>query len=70
MTILQTIKYVDQYYRARLNPREKRFVSDMLENLDGLGDINDRDVMEYISPGQKKFARDIGKKFLITEHSK
>ena len=42
----------------------------MLYGLDGLGEINDHEVKDYLTPAQEQFVRDIGKKFLITKGTK
>lgn len=69
-TILETLKLVKKWHYRKLNPKSKDFIDKMIEGLDGLGDINDTQVGDYISPGQEKFVRDLGAKFLITKNTK
>lgn len=70
MTVYQTLSLIGTYYKRRLNRKDRLFVNNMLDGLSGLGDISDVDVVDYISDAQIKYIRDIGKRFLITKHSK
>ena len=70
MTVHRTLQLVLEFYKPRLNFTERNFVKRMLDGLSGMGDVDDTMVKEFLSEKQIKFVRDIGKRFLITEHSK
>ena len=70
MTTHKTLQLLLEYYKPRLTFRERNFVVKMLEGLKGMGDVDDNQVKDYLTDKQIKFAKDIGKRFRITEFSR
>lgn len=70
MTVHSAIKLIKKWHYNSLNPREKKFIFDMESGLDGMGEVSDVDVIDYMTRGQIQFVWDIGKRFLITKGRK
>lgn len=70
MTVHQAIKLINEYHKNRLVWTERRFLEEILDGLDGLGDLNDREVLEYISEKQVRWVWQIAKRFLIRKETK
>ena len=70
MTVHGALKLIKQWHYTSINRTEKAFVDSMLSGLDGMGDVNDHDVKDYLTAPQEKFVWDIAKKFMITKKTK
>ena len=68
-TIHETLKLILAWQYRNLNYYEKKALKSFYEGLDGMGELKDEQVKEYLSPKQIKLIREVGKKFLITERT-
>ena len=58
-TVHQTLISIRQYCYRRLNLTEKHFVDKSIWGLDGLGDLNDHEVSDYLTDKQVSWIRRI-----------
>lgn len=69
-SILQTVNMLKKWHYQSLASYEKRFIDSISKGIDGLGDIDDLSIKEYLSDKQIKLVRQVARKFLITEATK
>lgn len=65
MTIYEKVQRIrDEHFHELRNEKEKQFIEDMCEGLDGVPpNINDEDITEYLSPRQIGWIEDIWRAF-------
>ena len=66
MTIREKAYMIWGYYRMRLNFYERNLLKKLLGGIQGLGDINDEQIKEYLTEGQVGWIKKLGLKFKIT----
>jgi len=61
LTLYQKLCLIrEEHFQDLRNEKEKQYVDDMAEGLDGVpANINDEDVMEYLTPRQVVWIKDI-----------
>lgn len=69
-TIFQTLNLVKKWHYLSLSRYEKIAISSILGGVEGLGDVSDIDVKDYLSDKQIAFVRRVGKRYLITSKTK
>ena len=61
-TVFETVQFIKRYRMGALSVKERHFIKEIADGLDGLGNPSDEIVDEYISPEQVAFIRTISKR--------
>lgn len=70
MTTHQALKLVNQYYGETLRAYDREFLKTMLDGLDGLGDVSESVIEEYLTQKQVNYAWKLANRFGIKKSQK
>lgn len=65
MTVHQAGNLVLEHYSRRLNFYERNLLKKLMDGVDGLGDISDNEIKDYLSEPQINFIKKLALKFRI-----
>lgn len=65
MTVHQAGNLVLEHYSRRLNFYERNLLKKLMDGVDGLGDVSDLEIREYLTDAQIDFIKKLAKKFRI-----